>query len=516
MQEHSASILSTLEWRWRPDVCTRLQAVLNGGDWVGAVEIVKETPRRSVYRLAAHRSGACPGIYLKHEHPVNPRDILKLLFRNKTRMEFDCSRRLYEAGVHTAEPIGWGRRGLNSVLATCEIEGGEEMLAAWNRVRNRPERRSGFLEDLGRALKQWVRKGVSHPDMHIGNVLVNHGSNGWDFFLLDTYKCRVGKPVGPEVLRRCLGWTVCLVHELSDSELSSLLDAAMSTIPASSRRAAWTQVLRSQHAQIRHQGHGRRRRLFSSGSICRKVSADDGVWVVMRDESLSVMSEAVESHRLHRVAGELLKDDTKRRLSRVVVEGRGFVVKEFRHPGVFDWYLWRADARSWFNTYRLGRHYIPIARALGWLRAASGKGYVVMEDVGEQCLYYGLSDCAPALRRRFMKAAGKLTAWLHLAAIHHRDLKCSNFIITNPDAETPMPLCLIDLDAVRFPRWLTGHSQCHNVMQFLESLPACATYRERLVYLAAYRRASGISRAKVRRCLERAIGHGFMNTVTDH
>jgi tRNA A-37 threonylcarbamoyl transferase component Bud32 len=510
MDTDMANSLKDLRWHWRHDACARLRRVLESGDWVDAVELVKHTPRRSVYRKSAHHSDACPGIYLKHEHPVNPRDIIKLLFRNKTRMEFDCACRLYQAGIHTAEPVGWGRNKLHSVLATCEIEGAVEFLPAWEGIRNKPDRRADFLEKLGCCLNSLVRHGVSHPDMHVGNILVNHGSDGWDFFLLDTYKCRVGKPMSPELLRRCLGWIVCIVHELSDAEIAALMHRSFANVPVVRHQEVWNQVLRAQHRQIRLQGRGRRKRLFSSGSICTKVTADDGTWIVMKDQNIEDMAAAVAAHRDNRTCDKLLKDDRKRRLSRVDIDGSRYVVKEFRSPGRLDIHTCRADARSWFNTYRLGRHYIPIARALGWLKADSGKGYIVMEDAGEDCLYYGLENRSTVVRRRFMKAAGKLTAWLHLASVHHRDLKCSNFMITDPAAEHPMPLCLIDLDAVRFPRSLTGHSQCRNVLQFLESLPSHATYRERLTYLAAYHRVSGISRTRIRQCLKQAERHGFI------
>jgi tRNA A-37 threonylcarbamoyl transferase component Bud32 len=95
-----------------------------------------------------------------------------------------------------------------------------------------------------------------------------------------------------------------------------------------------------------------------------------------------------------------------------------------------------------------------------------------MEDLGPETLFSTLRLTAPGEQHRhLLKAAGRLTAWLHRARVQHGDLKPSNFARGEHPQWPSMELQLLDLDKMRFGVQMTATARLVNLRQFLDALP---------------------------------------------
>jgi len=191
-----------------------------------------------------------------------------------------------------------------------------------------------------------------------------------------------------------------------------------------------------------------------------------------------------------------LKRDRKRQLTRVAVADQSFVVKEYLSPG--PWGVWAADCRSWLNSNRLSWYQIPAVRPFAFLHQPDGRGFLVLEDVGEQTLLHELrKEQVPAVRCKWLKAVAGLLASLHRFRIEHGDLKLANIMIRPQHDSFEIPLVLVDLDAVRFGVRMTIRQRAADLAQVLESLPG-GQGSEPYRLLAEYRQAARLTRAELR------------------
>jgi hypothetical protein len=173
----------------------------------------------------------------------------------------------------------------------------------------------------------------------------------------------------------------------------------------------------------------------------------------------TVMAAIDEHQRLCRDGG-LLKNDKKRRLSKVLVGGQGLIVKEYRH--LSRWGVFSPDQRSWLGANRLG----GACPCLAWLRFQGNNAYLLFPQVGEEDLFFqDQSQYRPFARELFRGVAGIL-ARLHSARIYHADCKSSNFVCHRQD-DGNFRLSLIDCDDVRCPCRLSPHMRAKNLAQFL-------------------------------------------------
>jgi len=159
--------------------------------------IVKHGQHRTVYRVEL-ASGA---VYWKHCRLNGPRAWWREILRGpKAKLEFTRAVELANRGIATIEPLAWGRFDQawpkGSFLITRALEG---TMPLDEYLLDSAGQRFSERNSLTRLLAVFIAKlheaGVSHPDLHPGNLLVRQESNGLQFFLIDVHDLELGPPL---------------------------------------------------------------------------------------------------------------------------------------------------------------------------------------------------------------------------------------------------------------------------------------------------------------------------------
>jgi hypothetical protein len=439
-----------------------------------------------------------PGLIIKHDRPPGLLDWVKTAWRHPGRREYEAGRLAEERGLPVPSPLGFARRGAETLFAAVELSGCEDLRQAWSRAQVDPAWRARLLSGLATFARTFAAARVKHPDMHAGNILVRDRGEAVEGFLVDLTGVRP-LPVGARFAPwDAVGWITQLAPAIARQEAGRLLAAAGVAPASADPPTLWWALLRRAGHDAARRWPGRRTRLLHSSSLCEAADVAEGVWRLTPACRLDTAQEALRQHDANVAAGRLLKCDRKRQLSRVTVDGRALVVKEFLAPGCA---AWRSDRRSWLNHYRLRPEVFPVCRCHAWLQGRR-RGVLILEDVGRNNLREAAQMAAPTGRRDLLAAAMRLLASLHAAGTVPCDMKATN-LVACAAADPRGLVCQVDADAVRFDVSVSPADRAANLRQFLENLPAEVALREKLRAAVAYRLEAGLSRADLRRLLSR-------------
>ena len=173
--------------------------------WIanGAAAVVKANPARTVYRVVL------PGatVFVKHCKINGSRAWAREAIRPpKARLEFDNALALRERGVPAVEPLAWGTADSHwpgeSFLITHALTATvpflhclEHVLPTLPQVEHRAVRRQ-VARAFGEFLAKLHDAGITHPDPHPGNLLVEMPPNRVpQFALIDLHAVCVGSPL---------------------------------------------------------------------------------------------------------------------------------------------------------------------------------------------------------------------------------------------------------------------------------------------------------------------------------
>ncbi|MCK5804491.1 MAG: hypothetical protein KAI66_16755 [Lentisphaeria bacterium] len=475
---------SAFSWTMRPGASATLQALAKPLHGVEAVP-VKRNWRRTVYRVNIDGDS----YFLKHTRGDRFTSWVRGMLHCNGRLEFESGRALENAGVPVVPHLAWARRGADSVVVTAAVEPSRDLDDCWETARRDPHLRPALLAAIATLLESMARAGVKHRDFHPGNVLVTElDGNAPKAMLVDVLGVHCGSDSKSAVLDR-LRLTVVLRPKLRLDEARMLARASLVGVTQTeAEKTLHTAHLHGLDA-FRHRWPGIRKRLSGASSICEERRTDEGRWLLHKPFPLEQAEEAVAQH-LRNMENEtdVVKRDVKRCLSRVRMDDETFLVKEFVCPG--PWGSFRSDARSWFAAHRLHTRLVPAAASLAWLKHNDGRGFQILEDVGEKTLMDEMREGADwQRRRRMIEAAGQIIGLLHAARVDHGDLKPANFV----SGGCPLTLRLVDFDGMRFPRSpLLRAQRARGFEQLFENLHRYMTPREACRFLLSYATYAGV------------------------
>ncbi len=496
--------LPPVQWHFAPGVTEGVKTRLLHASGPGTVELIKDNRKRSVYFLPP-ASAVAPGLYIKHNHGAGPRDRVKRCWRHKGRDEYRTGLQLSKHGIATPVAVAWGEADRSQTFSVTEaLPDVMDFFPAWEKVREHQDERAAFLQKLGVFLERLLGCGVYHPDMHAGNIMVRL-TFPLDpaFFLLDTHGVKLKKHPLKTHIQQLYGWLSGLEQELTLAEMRHLATplAALSGVKDTPLEL-WREILQGAMQAEKRRWPGRRRRYLGKSSICQCQRLESGQWLLAGEFSIETANDILAAHQQAVADRNLLKNDRKRRLSRVLHAGRSYVVKEFL-PVAGGRARGKAR-RTWLNACRLAAMALPVIQVYALYLDRRNHGIVIFHDAGSGNLPGRLGGLPYQRRCQLINATARLVAGLHQRGVDPGDLKASNFVVS--DEETAVPVVLSDLDSIKFGHKLSWRQRQHATSQVLESLVPVNSSHLQWRFILHYAQACGMSRRETIRWAEEARG----------
>jgi len=464
-----------------------------------------ETPRRSVLRIEplsprdAPSSEPQPAVVLKRFRPRAVPAVLQWAKRATAQTgaarEWRALHALSSAGIPAPRPIAWLRDDESEWIAMTLVEG----TPAHEALRGADTRqRRAWIERLGGLVRRVHAAGISHGDLHLGNLLTDATDQP---ILIDWQQARLratARDRGRDLASLEFSFAY---HGLGRAGRLRLRRAALEPAHDTARLLA---AGRRTEAFAHDYYRGRTRRSRTEGSGHTAVDDPMGRGMRSRALPLTALREAILAHDRalgHPSQAGVLKSDERARVTRVVAEGRALVAKEVIKGGLgrrlADPLRGVPALRGWIGGHGLVARGIGVARPLAWVdrRGHGGYSLLLMEDVSDQpCL-------ADAAREPVdPEAILRLLLMLHRRGVDHGDLQASHIF----GLEAPR---LIDLEGVRFRRRLADDARLRALAELNASLPdsalpaseRCSLFRRYAAALPFRRSTDAALREVVRR-----------------
>jgi tRNA A-37 threonylcarbamoyl transferase component Bud32 len=482
----------------------------------GSATVIKHGPHRTVYRVRL------PGLdcFVKHYRIHDTRAWLRELVRpSKARMECDRARAVAAAGVATVEPLALGEQVRvgpgDSFLVTRTLDDTVPLGAFLESqfALLPPSRQTSLRQRLAQLMGGFLARlhdaGVTHHDLHAGNLLLRLGPKEPELFLIDLHAVTLGAP---------LDWTA------SWNNLVMLNRWFVLRAGRADRLRCWHAYraarqkgdadlfavgTRPRPLFLEEQTHrsnlafwrARDRRCLVNNRYYRTVSAPGVAGHAVTDLDRDALAELLRDPDAPFRDAPLLKNSRSSTVAEATLPiggvPRRVVIKRFRVTAWSDPLvaLVRRPAwlRSWVWGHGLRERCLPTPRPLAvFHRHRNGlprEGYLVVEKIDDAV---DLHEFAKRLARQpeaerravvrdWVGRLARLVRELHCRGLSHRDLKAANVLLTAEAA------WLIDLVGVTRPR-LSWRRRVQNLARLNASflrLPTL-TRADRLRFLRVY------------------------------
>ncbi len=503
---------------------------------------VKRNDSRIVYR----REIDGQQVYLKTYRNESPwRRAARWLGRSDARREMDFLRHLSSRGIDAPPPLAAGCANGTDWLMTRAVAPAEAA-DCWHerQLRRGPEGRRAIREatvELARTIGRMHSAGVSHSDLHCGNILIRHPQGPREMVVTDLHRARRRGRLSRRT--RAMNLAQLMYDRLTFTTRSDrlrFLRAYMRAAGAEGSLRGWqllVEYLAGRHMRAQHARRDRRMRrtnryfgklALPGGWTARVVKASK------RKMGGSIAAEAVFQEDDWRAAladpdalltgpgGEVVKDSDS-----ALVVRRELTVGEQR----LDVYVKRSRRKApWkvlidclrpsraIRAFRLGHALLTrrIATALPLAALERRAGAVLLDSILiteaveaprlQEFLRTWLGrppagdDRLSATRQHQLAQEvlwqlGRIVQKLHDLGFAHRDLKATNLMV-HWDGQCPPDLVLIDLDGLKHPRVLTMRRRFQGIMRLNVSLLNCpvVNHAGRLRMLLGYLRRPGSGR----------------------
>jgi tRNA A-37 threonylcarbamoyl transferase component Bud32 len=446
----------------------------------GSAEVVKHGPHRTVYRVTLP-AGI---VYVKHCRINGPRARAREVMRPpKARLEFENAARLRALGIGAAAPLAWGTADSvwpgESVLITRDLAPAvpftDFLETAVPALSPHDQRR--VLRQLARGLGWFMARlhdsGVTHPDPHPGNILVELSpSLVPEFSLLDVHAVRFRGPLSwPDSRANLILYNRWFQLRASATDRSRFWRAYRQTRRTlagggvGDREAA--ELERATLASNRRFWLARTARYAGTHRTVRKVRAGAVRGLAVRDLPDAFLRELLRDPdaAFTRPGTRLLKQcegSTVVELEMPTPGGpRSVILKRVTVRSALDPVknLFRSSSvrRSWLLGHGLRERWLPTPRPLAMFhRYRAGilpaEGYLLTETVADAVgLPEAVKACrGPGVLRAWAERLARVVRAMHDRGVSHRDLKAPNVMLRGAvaDAAGATPE-LIDLVGVR-------------------------------------------------------------------
>lgn len=479
--------------------------------WItdGTAVPVKVNLARSVYRVDL----AGGPVYVKVCHVRTPRAWAREVLRPpKARLEFDKARELLARGIAVVEPLAWATTDSlwpgESVLVTrgrAAIPFRRYLESVWSGLP--PSSRAALRRRLAVALGEFFARlhdaGITHPDPHPDNLLIETAEGGGPHFvLIDVHDVGLGRPLAWLASRDNLAvFNRWFQLRASRADRARFWRAychcrrAPSPPDSATCRDRARELEAATHTANLRLWSGRENRWLGTSRAVRPLQHGPFRGLAVRDlsdDSLAALLADPDA-AFTRPGSRLLKDCPSATVAVVPLPTPGGPVPVvLKRVGVRSWFdgvrnrmrpsqVWRA----WRNGHALRDRWLPTPRPLAvfhrYRRGLPAEGYLLTELVPDA------QPLTAAHARAVVEPLARLLRAMHDRGVSHRDLKAPNILL----AHGTEPV-LIDLVGVRTGVRPTVRRRAKDLARLNASFvtaPAGLTRTDRLRFLLVYLRA---------------------------
>ena len=192
------------------------------------------------------------------------------------------------------------------------------------------------------------------------------------------------------------------------------------------------------------------------------LKEEEGEWRLLNGFPLSMARTVIHNHKELCEKQTWLKNDTKRRVTRVTVGDNSFIVKEFCKDHALP--CLNHGRRTWIYSQKLTGLTAPC---LALFRDSPVHSFVIFADLGNSDLYHKEQIQRTTNLPTIYFTVGKILAEFHTHGIYHADTKTVNFVINDNLPWTSLLVMIIDCDDVHFHHSISKNHQIKNIAQFL-------------------------------------------------
>jgi tRNA A-37 threonylcarbamoyl transferase component Bud32 len=411
-------------WKVLPAGCELFGG--DGPDWAAwDAKIVKENLQRTILRAEL------PGgtVFIKRCRVNTPRAWLRETVRPaKARLEFENALVLRSKGIDCIEPLAWGlRRGMfpgESIILTREHPNALLLEEAIQKPMSLGERRELTVE-FARFLAKMHNAGVSHPDPHPGNFLVQTITHP-KLALLDVHGVHFGRPLAWNAALANLvlvnRWFQLRGQRTDRARFWNAYAEARTGLGQAEAREVEARTLDSNREfwrtrDARYLGTNRQFRKSRHGHAIKEVVLSDPTVLLPQPGS------------------RIVKDSASTTVAEIELDGRPAIVKRFKLKKRFavlaNAFRPSPARRSWLNGHHLLDRQIPTARPIAYRYETrfgiEAEGIVAFEKVPDAC------DLLEAVERGIadVEAIARLLRTMHDRDVRHRDLKATNILVSH-------------------------------------------------------------------------------------
>ncbi|MFQ5801290.1 MAG: lipopolysaccharide kinase InaA family protein [Candidatus Methylomirabilales bacterium] len=480
----------------------RLLAAARSG-WSGQVQRI--APQRRVVQI----EGKAGPLLLKHFRTRGMAASLKVLLRGSlASQEWTALRKVRRLGLPVPKPVALGeRKGLfhrEGLLVTEALEDAlplGEYLFGDRRVRG--QRRWQVVRGAARLLRRMHDAGVSHRDLHLGNILVRPAASTAELFLIDLQRVDMGASVSQKVRWRDLATLHGGCLEASRTDRLRFLKTYLAGPPPLLIDLK-PLVAHLERRGIRHRfrvWRGRRQRCIAENQEFCPVRVGGLTGFARRaswNESLQHLFEG--PHGIFSRPGVYLLKDSRTTTAGLVPSPPGVLfVKRYNYQGwgyaLKDLFRASRARRVWIAANSLRMRGIPTPIPCAYLKRRRFRvlleSYLITEEVeGIGLVEFARRPCEPGAsvleRRRLARQIAILVRRLHERGISHRDLKGQNIFLRGEGAGRYRPF-LVDLDGVWLGR-VSWRRRVRDLARLARAFPdqSAVTRTDRARFLKAY------------------------------
>jgi Lipopolysaccharide kinase (Kdo/WaaP) family len=254
-------------WEWHCLDPHQLDEWFSDREQLAALNEVKANPVRKVFTVD-------DSYFVKQENVSRFSAKIKNKISNKAKREFDAAIKLAAADVPCVRYLGWGYCKTECMLFT---ETFKDAISAddyyWDVLFYKPEKREEFLIILTDFLKRFFNAGFDHPDLHLGNLLLNPET--MKLKLVDVYGVH-HKHIGARKRGQRIGPILSSLRDWLDTRRAAkiILELGVASSPVKAQQT-WINILKKDAKRINKSYAKRLKQLINGKSKHLFPSSDD-------------------------------------------------------------------------------------------------------------------------------------------------------------------------------------------------------------------------------------------------